>query len=35
MHAVDQITYGNLLAIIVGLIIFIVVTTILFRKKRK
>ena len=35
MHAVDQINASSLLAIIAGAIIFVVVFTAIFKKKRK
>ncbi len=34
MHAANQITTGSLLALIVGLIIFVVISLIIFRKKK-
>jgi LPXTG-motif cell wall-anchored protein len=34
MHAVDQISPGSLLALIAGLILLVVVTYFLFRKKK-
>ncbi|MCC5931416.1 MAG: LPXTG cell wall anchor domain-containing protein [Cyclobacteriaceae bacterium] len=34
MHAANQFTSGNLLALIVGLIIVVVVSYLLFRKRR-
>lgn len=34
MHAAEQLEGGTLLALIVGLIIFVVVFTLIFRKKK-
>jgi len=35
MHAVEQITSGDLLALIFGLALFIVIAWLMFRPKRK
>lgn len=34
MHAVDQLTPGSLLALILGLIIVVIVSYLIFRKKK-
>lgn len=35
MHAVDQLGSGSLLALILGLIVFVVISYLIFRKKDK
>ncbi len=35
MHAVEQITPGSLLALIIGLLIFVVISYLLFAKKKR